>query len=113
MHISSEPRRSLNRPQGPSAHIEPTACVGSHIRRNARIDISFQGYAIFVSSSLSGAAAQLFDSSEPAVLEQVGGGRFLTSCPYEDGFGVWDFDGLTHDGVPTRLLTRRLLNRAT
>lgn len=97
---------------GLGAHVEPEACVGSYIRRNAQIKISSQGDAIVASSSLSGAAAQLFDAPEPVVLEPVGGGRFLSSRPYEDGFGVWDFDDLSHDGVPTRLLTTRLLNRA-
>ena len=58
-------------------------------------------------------AETLFHIRTAVVLEPVGGGRFLSSRPYEDGFGVWDFDDLTHDGVPTRLLTRRLLNRAT
>lgn len=111
-HLFGTPTRRDPTP-GPGAHVEPEACVGSYVRRNAQIDISFQGDGIVASSSLSGAAAQLFDAPEPVVLEPVGGGRFQSSRPYEDGFGVWDFDDLTHDGVPTRLLTRRLLNRAT
>jgi CubicO group peptidase (beta-lactamase class C family) len=96
---------------GPGAHVDPEACVGTYRRRNVQIDVSSQGHAIVASSSFSGAAAHLLHAPEPVVLEPIGGGRFLSRRFYEDGFGVWDFDDLTREGIPTRLLTRRLLNR--
>ncbi|MGP0031802.1 MAG: serine hydrolase domain-containing protein [Acidimicrobiales bacterium] len=97
---------------GTGTHVEPEACVGNYARRNAHIEISSEGDALVATSTLSGAVAQLFPAPEPVVLEAIGGGRFLSRRPYEDGFGVWDFDDLNQDGVPTRLLAKRLLNRA-
>ncbi len=98
---------------GTGAHVEPEACAGRYERRHARIDISFDGDTLVASSSLSGAAAELFTDPEPVALEPRGGGRFVSSRPYEEGFGVWDFDDLNGDGAPAHLLTRRLLNRVT
>jgi CubicO group peptidase (beta-lactamase class C family) len=99
--------------RGTGTHVEPEACVGSYERRHAHIDISFDGDVLVASSRLSGAAAELFTAPEPVALEPQGGGRFVSRRPYEDGFGVWDFDDVNEDGVPARLLTRRLLNRVT
>lgn len=96
---------------GTGRDLEPENCVGSYVRRHARIEISFDGDALVATSSLSGAAAELFNPPEPIALEPHGGGRFLSSRPYEDGYGVWDFHDLNDDGIPARLLTRRLLNR--
>ena len=98
---------------GTGTHVEPEVCVGSYARRNAHIEISSQADTLVASSRLSGAVAQLFPAPEPVILKPVGGGRFLSSRPYEDGFGVWDFDDLDREGFPTRLLTTRLLNRVT
>jgi CubicO group peptidase (beta-lactamase class C family) len=109
-HLFGIPARREPAP-GTGAHVEPQTCIGSYARRNAQIEIAFQGDVLVASSSLSGAVAQLFPAPEPVVLEPVGGGRFLSSRPYEDGFGVWDFGDLDPNGIPTRLLTRRLLNR--
>ncbi len=111
-HLLGVPARREPTP-GVGAHVDADACVGSYARRHALIEISLQGDALVAASTLSGAAAQLFSAPEPVVLEPVRGGRFLSSRPYEDGFGVWDFDDLDQDGVPSRLLTRRLLNRET
>jgi CubicO group peptidase (beta-lactamase class C family) len=96
---------------GTGAHVEPAACVGSYARRHSRIDIALEGDVLVASSGFSGAAAELFSDPEPVALESLGGGRFTSSRPYEDGGSIWDFDDLNDDGVPARLLTRRLQNR--
>jgi CubicO group peptidase (beta-lactamase class C family) len=98
---------------GAGAHVEPDTCVGTYARRHAQIEISSLGGELVASSKFFGAVAQLHATPEPVVLKPVGGGRFLSSRHYEDGFGVWDFDDLNEDGIPMRLLTTRLLNRET
>ncbi len=96
---------------GTGVHIELEACTGRFARRNAQIDLSCLEGELVATSRVFGALAQLFPEPEPVVLHSSGGGRFWSTRPYEDGFGVWDFSDLDRDGVPMRLLTRRLLNR--
>jgi CubicO group peptidase (beta-lactamase class C family) len=96
---------------GNLAHVDPEACVGSFARRHATIRLTYSDSVLTAESSFWGPAAELFPQPEPVPLEPLGGGRFRSSRPYEDGFTIWDFDDLSADGVPKRLLTRRLLNR--
>ena len=100
---------------GSGARVELEGCVGRYERRHARVDISLDGDRLVASSTLSGAAAKLFTDPEPVALQPHGGGRFVSSRPYEDGFGVWDFDDLNAEGSPHRLLSNssRLLIRRT
>jgi CubicO group peptidase (beta-lactamase class C family) len=98
---------------GNLAHVEPGACVGRFCRRHVQIAFSLQDGALVATSSFSGPAAQLFPNPEPVVLEPLGGGRFRSSRPYEDGFTLWDFDDLDDSGSPSSLLTGRISNRAS
>jgi CubicO group peptidase (beta-lactamase class C family) len=96
---------------GSGREVEPEDCAGRFARRNAQIELSWLNGELVATSHVSGALADLFPQPEPVVLHPVGGGRFWSSRPYEEGFGIWDFGGLDGGGVPMRLLTRRLLNR--
>jgi len=112
-HLMGTTAQQVQPGPGAGAHLEPETCVGTYARRHAQIEISFQGDALVASSRFFGAVAQLHAAPEPVALKPVGGGRFLSSRHYEDGFGVWDFDDLNEEGIPMCLLTTRLLNRET
>ena len=112
-HTSLEPQHdSLNRPQVPAPTSNPNSVSGPS-RGGTPESNSVPEGALVASSRFSGPIADLFPNPEPVVLTPVGGGRFVSRRTYEDGFGVWDFDDLNQDGVPTRPLTTRLLNRET
>jgi CubicO group peptidase (beta-lactamase class C family) len=110
-HLLGTTAAHLQPGPGPGPHVEPETCVGTYARRHAQVEISLQGGVLVASANFFGAVAQLHPTPEAVVLKPAGGGRFLSSRYYEDGFGVWDFDDLRQDGVPMRLLTTRLLNR--
>ncbi|MGO9856900.1 MAG: serine hydrolase domain-containing protein [Acidimicrobiales bacterium] len=96
---------------GPGPDVEPEACVGRFARRHAQIDLALVDGRVVAASTFSGPASELFPAPTPVVLEPIGGGRFVSRRPHEDGATVWDFDDLDDAGVPCRLLTRRLSNR--
>jgi len=96
---------------GSGPHVEPEACVGCFARRHARVDLAIVDGRVVATSTFSGPVSELFQAPAPVVLDAIGGGRFLSRRPYEDGATVWDFDDVDEAGVPSRLLTRRLSNR--
>lgn len=98
---------------GAGPDIEPEACVGHFVRRHAQIDLAMVDGRVVATSTFSGPVSGLFAPPTPVALESIGGGRFVSRRPYEDGATVWDFDDLDDAGVPSRLLTRRLSNRVT
>lgn len=95
------------------APIDLEACVGRFARRHVQITIDLQDDNLVAASTWSGPAADLFPPVEPVVLEPIGGASFISRRDYEDGFATWDFDDLSSDGLPSRLLTRRLTNRVS
>jgi CubicO group peptidase (beta-lactamase class C family) len=98
---------------GSGPHVEPEACVGRFSRRHACVDLALADGRVVATSTFSGPVAELFEAPTPVVLDAIGGGRFVSRRPYEDGVTVWDFDDVDDAGVPSRLLTRRLSNRTT